>query len=259
MRCSGHCRVTGYDLDALSKSLPAQYDARLIDGVFCLEPDPDQKTAIFAFDYGVVTFWGLNAEEEDRWLEKLDAFAQEQVDFPEYDIFNYIEAAVGRSPRGTIHLPDDKVASKLVASHALSQSVLLGVFERRVERTIAETEHVPALMAKTGRQPLSRRKLRRLVGHTYLQSSSINLHFDLLDEPEFLWEREDLEPLYTQLRRYLDIEDRITILNQKLQVLGDLLQVISDEIMHRHSSRLEWIIIWLIAVEVIFMLIHEMH
>lgn len=45
---------------------------------------------------------------------------------------------------------------KLTISHAIAQSVKLTLFEGRVDDTIDTTKHIPLVMAKTGKVPMSR-------------------------------------------------------------------------------------------------------
>ena len=56
---------------------------------------------------------------------------------------------------------------------------------------------------------------------------------------------------------YLDIETRVEVLNQRLDVVHELFQMLGSELNHQHSSRLEWTIIWLIIIEVILTLLKD--
>jgi uncharacterized Rmd1/YagE family protein len=47
------------------------------------------------------------------------------------------------------------------------------------------------------------------------------------------------------------VDDRITLLNRRLEVIRELLDVLTSQVTDSNSSRLEWIIIWLIAIEII--------
>jgi uncharacterized Rmd1/YagE family protein len=83
------------------------------------------------------------------------------------------------------------------------------------------------------------------------------LHYDLLDVPEFFWEYPELQSYYSMIADYLETRPRTEVLNKKLETIQDLLEMIADEQRHSHSSMLEWIIIWLIAIEIIIVLIQE--
>ena len=56
---------------------------------------------------------------------------------------------------------------------------------------------------------------------------------------------------------YMDQERRVNILNQQLMVLQELLDMLTTELNNQHSSKLEWIIIILIAFEVTLMLVKD--
>ena len=83
------------------------------------------------------------------------------------------------------------------------------------------------------------------------------LHVDVLDTPEFFWEYSELEPLYAMTANYLDLETRVEVLNQRLDVIHELFEMLGNELNHQHSSRLEWTIIGLIVMEVILTLLRD--
>lgn len=45
----------------------------------------------------------------------------------------------------------------------------------------------------------------------------------------------------------LDIDQRVEVVNKRLDVLEQLLEILRAEKSEQHSSRLEWIVIWLIG------------
>jgi uncharacterized Rmd1/YagE family protein len=72
----------------------------------------------------------------------------------------------------------------------------------------------------------------------------------LLDTPEFFWEYPEYEHAYNATARYLDIRPRVDVLSNKLNVIHELFEMLAEELNHKHSSFLEWIIIILIAFEI---------
>jgi len=140
--------------------------------------------------------------------------------------------------------------SLLAVSHALAQSVKIDAFEERIETTVQHTKHIPQQLAEEGKVSLSRKEIRKKMGALFLERSSINLHFDILDKPEFFWEYPEVEPLYVMTAHYLDIETRVEVLNQRLGVIHDLFDMLNSEFNHQQSSRLEIVIILLILIEV---------
>lgn len=83
------------------------------------------------------------------------------------------------------------------------------------------------------------------------------LNYDLLDVPDFFWEYPELDAYYTMISDYLEVRQRVDVLSKKLETIHELFEMLADEQKHKHSSLLEWIIIWLIAFEIVVFLVHD--
>lgn len=59
---------------------------------------------------------------------------------------------------------------------------------------------------------------------------------------------------YETVSRYLETDTRVEVLNTRLDMLRDLLDVLTQQQENSHSTHLEWIIIWLIVIEVLIQL-----
>lgn len=77
------------------------------------------------------------------------------------------------------------------------------------------------------------------------------LQTDILDTPDIFWDHEELEPLYHKGSGYLDLSRRTSVLNKRLDVIADLYALFRDERHVQKGHRLEWIVIWLIVVEIV--------
>ena len=55
--------------------------------------------------------------------------------------------------------------------------------------------------------------------------------------------------------RYLEIGSRLDTLNKRLTIVGELLDVLRAQQEHIHANKLEWVIIVLVAMEVILQLV----
>jgi uncharacterized Rmd1/YagE family protein len=116
---------------------------------------------------------------------------------------------------------------------------------------------MPAELATKGKISLSRKKLSQKIGALFAERNSVNLHSDILDTPEFFWRRPRYEPYYVMGVQYLDITTRIGILNKRLDVIHELYDILSNELKHSHSSRLELVIIFLIFIEVMITILRD--
>mmetsp|Transcript_38398 Transcript_38398/g.62230 ORF Transcript_38398/g.62230 Transcript_38398/m.62230 type:complete len:300 (-) Transcript_38398:465-1364(-) len=146
---------------------------------------------------------------------------------------------------------------KLSFSYALATSVKLDFFEDSIQKIIDNTRPLPVEMAQKGRITLGRKEIVSRIGQLFLDRSSVNLHSEILDTPAFFWEFPELEPVYISTLNYLNVRTRVDVLNKRLDVCKEMLFILNNEINHRHSSNLEWIVILLIVCEVLISIITE--
>lgn len=258
MDCLAFCTASAYPIKALYEYFKkANTNVSLYRDVIHFRVSSEEIRDIFYFPYGATVFWGLSLEECLSHLEGIKQFEENPNEEVETDEFTFIFGGVPKIVEDEIILPDKDVLSRLAISHGLAQSVKLGTFELAIRKTFNKTKHIPEDLAKLGRISLSRKEIRRKMGQLFIERNSINLHADVLDTPEFFWEYSELEPLYAMAANYLDLEARVEVLNQRLDVIHELFEMLVNELNHQHSSRLEWTIIILIVMEVVLTLLRD--
>jgi uncharacterized Rmd1/YagE family protein len=212
----------------------------------------------FIFNYGVMVLWGLSQEAEHTLHRKVAAHCIAPHADPIQDEFSFqLDTEQNLIHGDHISLVGHEPLTLLAASHAIAQSCKLEEFENYALQTIEKTSDIPRNIAATGSTRLPRRNIARMRGRLFLVESDINLNYALLDTPEFFWEHPAMEDLYRMTSGYLEISSRIEILNRKLTIIHSLFNMLADEQKHKHSSMLEWIIIWLIAIEILIFLMHD--
>ncbi|MEW9798471.1 RMD1 family protein [Alteromonas sp. CYL-A6] len=242
-------RVSVYslpDADTVFES-PPEMGTRYRDAMLLALPGGEA----WLFDYGVVVFWGIDEDERLSLLHRLKLGADVLAgDHQEH--FRFATACGElKLQKDLISLAKDDPLERLAVSHALAQSIKLNDYEQRALDTIALYAHLPKTLETTGKINLSRRQIASIRGHLFSTKSDIFLHYGLLDTPEFFWEYPDYEGAYNATARYLDIRSRVELLSNKLNVIHELFDMLADELKHKHSSFLEWIIIILIAFEIV--------
>ena len=125
------------------------------------------------------------------------------------------------------------------------------MFEDKLETTIQDTKSLPTNLKLNGTVNMSQKEMRMMMGRVYLERCQVTLYSDVLDIPEFLWENDMYEHEYQQLKQYLDFQIRVSVLEVRMQVLDDLLQLLNTLADSTHASHLELIIIYLIVIEVV--------
>lgn len=259
-RCIAYATATTYRIKEVTREFRASHRVtpfREVCFVSIREDENGETYGAFIFPYGTVVMWGLTHEEETYVLSTLKPYEEGSYDAPEKEAMPYTYGNRGSITSDRIIVPQGYLNVKLAFSHGLAQSAKLSVFEGIIKKTISTTRTIPEQLAKFGRITLSRKEIRCKMGELFIERSSINLHFDILDTPDYFWEHADLEPLYTLIANHLDLETRVEVLNQRLDVIHDLFEMLGTELNHQHSNRLEWIIILLIVSEVIISLLRE--
>lgn len=259
MDCLAYCTASAYRIKPLYEHLK-QIGASVTlyrDVIHLSAPSHKGVGDLFCFPYGAAVFWGFSSDRCLSYLEQIKEFEEQANEEMEMDCFTFV---VGEHPKiidDEIILPNSDLLSRLAISHGIAQSVKLGNFESALRKSFNLTKQIPEDLARHGRISLSRKEIRRKMGELFIERSSINLHADVLDTPEFFWEYSELEPLYAMTANYLELETRVEVLNQRLDVMHELFEMLGNELNHQHSSRLEWTIIGLIVVEVFLSLLRD--
>ena len=249
------CQCEKYDFSALRDLLAT--NGKCISNRNVLHV-PRHNEDIFLFDYGVVIFWGTSSQGRQDFLHLIKPHARAPLDTLICDEFTYSLVAEQLAVKNDhIQLPGDDAMTRLAVSHGIAQSTKLAQFEDRVQNTITATAHIPRNIAETGTSRLGRKETAKLRGRLFITKSDIMLHYDLLDIPEFFWENPEFSSYYATLADYLEIQQRVEVLSKKLETIHELFNMMADEQKHKHSSLLEWIIIWLIAFDIFVIMVHD--
>jgi uncharacterized Rmd1/YagE family protein len=98
---------------------------------------------------------------------------------------------------------------------------------------------------------ISGKNLKKYIGKTLLLKNSIAENLFIFDSPPETWEDEQLDKLHNGLKKNFDLQDRTRSVSEKLSIVKDNLELFKDILQYRNSTFLEWIVIALIAIEVI--------
>lgn len=79
------------------------------------------------------------------------------------------------------------------------------------------------------------------IGQLFILRINIHLQGSVLDSPELMWAEPQLEPVYGAVRSYLEMDQRVGLLTERLDVIADLLAVLKDQVRTSHGEYLEWI------------------
>ncbi|XP_023166898.1 required for meiotic nuclear division protein 1 homolog [Drosophila hydei] len=246
-------------------------------------PTGSRPREIFFFREGSVVFWNCNDIETNNVLSFLRNFERESyvstlvhgesevmpytyiastaVDVEgdlvaECSDMNVASRAFFQNGKFYVTQDSDNFLYKYTFSNAIAQSIKLGIWEATLDRYIDSMEYLTEDLKRGRRLRISRASMLRKTGELFALRHSINLSSDLLDAPDFYWDREELEVLYLQVCSYFSITRRTKVMNEKINHCVELAELVSHNLNDAHHIRLEWMIIILIMVEVGFEILH---
>ena len=147
---------------------------------------------------------------------------------------------------------DTQIHEKYAFSNAIAASVKLGMLESKLDRFSSSIEIAVEDLRQNGKINMSDKKILQKTGEIFAIRHSVNLSSDLLDTPDFYWDREVLEQLYNKTSRLLILRKRTEVMNKKMDYCLEFMEVLRDSLNIKHSHNLEKLIIVLIMIEVFF-------
>jgi uncharacterized Rmd1/YagE family protein len=133
----------------------------------------------------------------------------------------------------------------------LAQSVVLDHFFYASQRLLTSVKEHTEYMQNRGKISMGQRETLRFIGRTLGAKNHIAENLYIMDSPEQTWDDEYLEVLHIKLNKHLDQAQRYRVIENTLRIVEANLSIYASYNNHRESSRLEWIIIILIVIEVI--------
>lgn len=240
-------------VDDLYEEIQQRYKASLHKDAIVINLSNEQNIILFRF--GVFVCWNVSFENIKFFFEFIKSYEINSFDEKIIEEASYNFADEFKIQLDNLTLNNDSILAKIAISHAFAQDVKLEQFEKAVQNSIEQNSNIPLELSKKGKIALTKKEISNKVGELFLVKSAINLHYDLLDTPEFIWEYPEFEEYYEKTIKYLDIKPRVKVLNKRVEVIQELLNMLANEQNHKYSSFLEWIIIILITFEIVMNLV----
>ena len=239
---------------------------------------------LFVFPSGSVVTWNVSEKLAHTLVERtlLPAAENSHVDKLEAEDLEYLEdpsreasEIVGdtiilgtKAPSDTTphsdtsieHDETDTILAKIAFSSALARSTKLAVLEAELSRYFQTTHDIPFTLSRGSKPRFTRAFILRKTGELLHIRAQLNLYSELTDSlPDIFWDSPHelgLENYYESLGKELDVGQRIRALNEKMDYAAEIATVLRERLGEKHSHLLEWIIIWLILIEVAYGSLH---
>jgi uncharacterized Rmd1/YagE family protein len=205
------------------------------------------------FRYGVVVLFDVGSAAEQQLLTRLQGTIHGATHADESE-----ELRIVIDPNGREGIDGDRVCLTSADAHrlllvaaALSKSVVLAEYESLVADTFDHVEPLAADLQRDGRAGRGSRRLLRYIGQSLLSQHRMVGRVEIRDKPELLWEHPELEPLYLRLAEELEIGERHSILDRKLELISRTATTALELLHTRSGLRVEWYIVILIVIEIV--------
>lgn len=202
--------------------------------------------------FGVLT---LIAEEKKSILDALSTLGivlADESDLITQDYPIWIDSSLEEAFKVTneaIYLREISTLNLNVIALAISQSVGLEKYEKQFDSLFSQSRRI---VESIHTYSFTRRgRLMQFAKRLALTRHDMVRNLLLLDKPNILWDNEEAEALYNRLAFVLELYDRHEIALSKLSQIKEDVMLVMDIINHKKSEFLEWIIIILIAFEIV--------
>lgn len=225
-------------------------------------PHPEGKF-LYIFYFGSLVFVNLSFPEiQDiiNYLVKIDKDIGDGVPFKYSEDFKLEVADDFRSEED-----EDKnfeirynycIAGKLksyyldIVATVIAKSVALESVEFNIDNLLDEIEDIIVFLDK-GRLDLSDKQLAKMSGKVLRFKYNTISSLMLLDKPDVAWKFEDAEDFFLELSTLFEMNDRYEKIRHKSETLLDITEVFTGLTHSKRGNRLEWMVIILIAVELV--------
>lgn len=211
---------------------------------------------VVLFRYGVAVLFAVQPVEEAALIASLAPFVHQRFSDPQTEelVLRIDADATEAVDNGVVTVKVAEVARVQVVAEVLAKSVVLAHQEAGIAAAFDRIEPVAESLAREGRPSPRGRDLLRHLGTTLLVQHRMVGRAEVDDKPEALWDRPDLERLYSRLSDEYEIRERALALERKLGAVSDTAETLLDLSQQRRSLRVEWYIVVLIVIEILLTL-----
>lgn len=150
-----------------------------------------------------------------------------------------------------VELPRFQFASIRIVALIVAQSTALEYFENRTQTMLERSNAYIKDLSLKGRVPFKDKQLLKIIGQTAATRQEVLSHLAVLDTPEETWENKQLEGLFEALEHNFEIHIRSRVMEKKLSLIQDNIELLADLVSTKRSHLLELLIILLIGLEIL--------
>jgi uncharacterized Rmd1/YagE family protein len=214
---------------------------------------------VYVFKYGVVCFLNYEADSRKVFLQRIAPFCKNVFEQPLSEEFE-VETNARENKFGfnKIEIVNQDIEVLRLIMLNVSQSVSLDYYSEQTNLLQEETHSHTLTLERRGRLEISGKNLKMYIGKTLNLKNRIAENLYIFDSPPETWEDENLNRIDLGLKRTFDLQERYRDIREGLEIINENLELFKDLLQYRNSTVLEWIVIILVALEVINLVIDKL-
>lgn len=254
-----YCAANGFDWDKLTTGILKKFpNTQQLSKELLYVQEGEDKTSLecLIFEYGCVIFFNTEAPIRADLSKVIYSYARNKYAKVEQEVFTLSTDTKTSIKGSNLTLQHNALQDKVAISYAITQSVKLNQYENIAENILKDLRGETTTLARYGRVIIERSSALKKTGQIFMLKAQINLYSDLLDTPDYFWERHEAEKVFLTTKEEMDIPRRLENLNKRLDMMQELYEMLAEQIKHGHFIMLEVTIVILISIEVVYTLAH---
>lgn len=204
---------------------------------------------------GAVIVFGLDRDALETYLASIAPRIQGPYKHPETERVRIRVADADRIESEGIAIGGLDVERLQLIAEIMGKSVILARHELEITETFRAIEPMALKMrACPNRSPWRQRDLITHIGAALLVEHALVGRAEVLEKPDLLWDRPDLERLGSRLAEEYELRDRYLALDAKVEVVSRTAQTMLDLSQARRALNVEWYIVALIALDILIVM-----
>ncbi|MBN1544462.1 RMD1 family protein [Candidatus Woesearchaeota archaeon] len=219
-------------------------------------------TVLYAYSFGSIVLVDCPADREDEVFAKLAAAGMTMKEKPITEEYSVLEDPKARGfsvSSSCVAVRKLEPGMIKVVARVLAQSVALESYEDEFDRIEKRFTGLNIDLGNRGVIGLSSREVMRMIARNNMVVDEIVSGIGVLDKPESAWDSQLIDALHDRLSDEFELQERFQNLQSKMDFVQENYKVFLESLRNRYDVKLEWIIIILIAVEIILFIYDLFH
>lgn len=203
------------------------------------------------FRAGAIVFFGVDTVAQERFLHDLMPRIHGRYEVPESERAVIRVGDADSVDPDALIIRESSIERLQVIAEILAKSVVLARNEQEIGAAFDAIEPLAAQMKRTPRRlPWRHSDLVRHIGDAMMVEHQLVDRAEVLEKPELLWDRPDLDRLYARLEDEYEIRERHLVLESKLSLVTTAARTMLELTQARRSLNVEYYIVVLIVIEI---------